>query len=108
MKTLKEFMTEGIQSSHVHSDLEKLGNHKDRYGGRHLYTPTKHVTTDHLAKVMNKHGFKRMTHYLSGGKMDSDTHVYERTPAPYHTETVHATLDDKKNVKHIHRSLQRR
>lgn len=107
MKTLKQFMLEKIESSDVHSDLSKLGKHKDQHGGYHLYTPSKSVSHGTFSKVMAKHGFKRMTHYMSGAKMHPDSHVYERTPAPYHRETVHLTLDDKKNIKHIHRSLQR-
>ena len=107
MKTLKQFMLEKVESSDVHSELSKLGKHKDQHGGYHIYTPAKAVSHSTFSKVMSKHGFRRMTHYKSGAKMDSDTHIYERTPAPYHTETVHLTLDDKNNIKHIHRSLQR-
>ena len=107
MKTLKQFMFEAVNNSDVHSDLQKLGAHHDQHGGYHLYTPSKKVTTAHVAKAMAKHGFRRMTHYASGGKMDADTHMYERTPAPYHTEKVHLTLHDNGDVKHIHRSFQR-
>jgi hypothetical protein len=107
MKTLEQFMSEAVKSSDVHPDLQKLGTHKDQHGGYHIYTPSKKVSVANVAKVMAKHGFKRMTHYRSGGKVDVNTHMYERTPAPYHTEVVHLTHHDNGDVKHIHRSLQR-
>ena len=106
MKTLKQFILEKIESSDVHSDLSKLGKHIDQHGGYHLYTPSKPVSHGNFSKVMAKHGFKRITHYMSGAKRDPDDHAYERTPAPYHRESVNLTLDDKKNIKHIKRSVQ--
>ena len=106
MKTLKQFMLEKNESLDIHSELSKLGKHKDQHGGYHLYTPSKDVSHSKFSKVMTKHGFKRMSHYMSGEKMGPDDHVYERTPGPYRTEIVNLTLDNDKNIKHIHRSLQ--
>lgn len=105
MKKFSAFLTEAIQSSDVHSDLKKIGEHKDNGGGYHLYKGNGH-SVDKIIGTLKKHGFTRINHYRSGGAVAADVHMYERTPARYHTESVSIDHEGGK-ATWIRRSIQR-
>lgn len=115
MKTFREFVTEA--AADLHSAIEKMGfkDTKDRrgYGADKdppVYTPQKKIAKEKIAALAAKHGYKRVTHYASGGPdsrmPDSAPHVYKKEGGYGGSEnlTVH---HDGTHIKHVLMSSSR-